>query len=228
MDKNRYMTLLKTGAILLLCLVTFTARAQKLLSEGTLIYKISISGKVPTPANEPAITETKSGTVSIRIKGDNIRQDIQLEDGYTHSQISNFTTGKEIILQSVNGLKYAIEISISDKARQNPYYNGTLTLDKDVRSFAGRDARSATLTYKNGTAAPFFLLSDYYLSYPQIFERFPDLKGIPASYDLLMGNGFSTHFELSAVNEDPVQNATFRIPEGYRIISQKEYEKLLK
>jgi hypothetical protein len=214
---------------ILLSLSHFLTQAQKLVSEGTINYKVTISGKVPTPANEPAITESKSGTVSIKIKGDNIRQDIQLEDGYKHSQISNFTTGKEIILQSVNGLKYAIEINIKDKEKQNSqYYDAAIALNKDIKSFAGYDAKSATATYKNGTTLALFVLQDYYLNYPQIFDRFPDLKGIPASYDLLMGNGFTTHFELTTLNEDPIQNALFRIPEGYRIISQKEYEKLLK
>src|SRR4051812_1781877 len=114
------------------CLNCFFIQAQKLLSEGTITYKITISGKVPTPANEPSITETKSGTVSIRIKGDNIRQDIKLEDGYLHSQISNYATGKEIILQSVNDLKYAIEINIKDKEKQNnTYYNASLTTGKE-------------------------------------------------------------------------------------------------
>lgn len=219
----------KIAFTILLSLSYLLTQAQKLVSEGTINYKVTISGKVPTPANEPAITESKSGTVSIKIKGDNIRQDVQLEDGYKHSQISNFTTGKEIILQSVNGLKYAIEINIKDKEKQNSqYYNAAITLNKDMKSFAGYDSKSATATYKNGTTLALFILQDYYLNYPQIFDRFPDLKGIPASYDLLMGNGFTTHFELTTLNEDPIQNALFRIPEGYRIISQKEYEKLLK
>lgn len=211
------------------CLSYFLIQAQKLLSEGTITYKITVSGKIPTPANEPSVTETKSGTVSIRIKGSNVRQDIQLEDGYNHSQISNYATGKEIILQSINELKYAIEINIKDKeAKNNPYYNAVLTTNKDTKSLAGFDAVSALLTYKNGTTLSLFILPDHYISYPAIFDRFPDLRAIPASYDLLMANGFTMHFELTGLNEAPVENAVFRVPVGYRIIGEKEYEKLLR
>jgi hypothetical protein len=216
--------------LFLFCFLScFLAQAQKLLSEGTITYKITVSGKIPTPANEPSVTETKSGTVIIRIKGDNIRQDIKLEDGYSHAQISNYATGKEIILQSINELKYAIEINIKDKEMQHTsYYKAALTINKETKSFAGFDAVSALLTYKNGTTASLFILPDYYIAYPAIFDRFPDLKAIPASYDLLMANGFIMHFELTGLNEAPVENAVFRVPVGYRIIGQKEYEKLLR
>jgi len=221
---------LKKIIVTLLCVLTcYVAGAQKLLSEGTITYKITVSGKIPTPANEPSVTETKSGTVSIKIKGDNIRQDIQLEDGYSHSQISNYVTGKEIILQSMNDLKYAIEINIKDKETLNsPYYNAVLTTNKETKSFAGFNAVSALLTYKNGKTLPLFIIPDYYIHYPAIFDRSPDLKAIPASYDLLMSNGFTMHFELTGLSESPVDNAIFRVPVGYRIIGQKEYEKLLR
>jgi hypothetical protein len=223
------MILKKIKFLLLFCLLHVSMQAQTLLSEGTIAYKITISGKVPTPANEPAIAETKSGTVCFKIKGDNVRQDIVLEDGYQHSQISNYTTGKEIILQSINDLRYAVEINISNNNQSdNPYYGAVLKINKETKSFAGYEATAASVTYKNGTALPLYFLPGHYLNHPEIFDAFPNLKGIPVSYDLLLPNGFNMHFELSLFNEEPVQNAVFRIPEGYRIISHKEYEKLLK
>ena len=212
----------------LLILSGLLAQAQALFSEGVITYKITISGKVPTPANEPSITETKNGTVSIQIKGDNFRQDIKLEDGYQHSQISNFATGKEIILQSINGLKYAIEINIKDKKKQGKYFGAILNMGNEVKSFAGNEAKSATITYTDKSTSTIYILTHYQLSHPEIFEPFPELKAIPAGYDLLMENGFSTHFELTQISKEPVDNAIFRVPVGYRIISQKEYEKLLR
>ncbi len=106
---------------------------------------------------------------------------------------------------------------------------GLLTLLEDAaKTFAGFEGVSALLTYKNGSTLPLHILQNYYINYPAIFERFPDLKAIPASYDLLMTNGFTTHFELLELKEGPVDNAIFRVPVGYRIIGQKEYEKLLR
>jgi hypothetical protein len=215
----------------ILCFVSFYSfsTAREKFSEGIITYKISISGQVPTPANEPALTETKSGTLTISIKGDNVREDIKLEDGYMHSQISNYATGKEIILQTINTTRYAIEINLKDQRKKNAdYYNADLQMGKGKKSIAGKDALEATLKYKNGSAMNFYYIGDYELNHPEVFEQFPELKGIPAEYDLPMSNGFTTHFELSSIQLEPVPNAAFRVPEGYRIISRKEYDKLLR
>lgn len=213
----------------MLCALCIISKAQHLITEGTITYKITISGKLPSADNQPAITESKTGTMTLQIKGDNTRQDITLEDGYSHAQISNFATGKEIILQSVDELKYAIEIDMNDKKNKSDIYkNTTMTLGVDAKTIAGREAQSVLVTYKDKSTFPMFILLGYELDHPEIFDHFPDIKGIPASYDLTMKNGFTTHFELTSLVENLVDNATFRIPEGYRIIKQKEYEKLMK
>ena len=223
------MAIKKSIFVVLFTFSSLNLVAQEIFSEGSIIYNITITGKVPTTANEPALTETKSGTVSIYIKGDNVRQDIVLEDGYTHSQLTNYTTGKEIILTEINNLKYAIEIAIADKnARNTPIERQLITYNDSTEIIAGLTTKSATTQSKNGQKAWLLYIEKYQLIHPELFEQFPNLKGIPAKYDLLMANGFTTHFELSALNVMPVQNALFRIPEGYRIISQKEYEKLFR
>jgi hypothetical protein len=207
----------------------FIAEAQQKFTEGIITYNVTITGKIPTPADEPALTETKSGTMTISIKGDNIREDIKLEDGYTHAQISNYATGKEIILQTINTVHYAIEINLKDQRKNNvAYYGAEQLAGKGKKSIAGVDASESTWKYKNGTALNLYYSDAYELNHPEIFDQFPELKGIPAMYDIPMSNGFTTHFELKSIGAVPVDNATFRIPEGYRIISRKEYDKLLR
>ncbi len=216
---------------ILLCFIAYygSSIAQEKFSEGIIKYKITITGQVPTPANEPALTETKSGTLTISIKGDNVREDIQLEDGYTHSQISNYATEKEIILQTINTTRYAIELNLKDQRKKNAgYYDALLQLGSGRKTIAGKDAREGALKYKNGSSLNFYFVNEYELKHPEVFEQLPEIKGIPAEYDLPMSNGFTTHFELSSIEAEPVSNATFRIPEGYRIISRKEYDKLLR
>jgi hypothetical protein len=217
--------------ILLFSLAAFpiVSRAQQKFTEGIITYNITIAGKVPTPANEPALTESKSGTMTISIKGDNIREDIKLEDGYTHSQISNYATGKEIILQAINTTYYAIEISLKDQRKNNAaYYGAEQQSGNGKKNIAGFDALESTWKYKNGTAISLYYMNNYELNHPEIFDQFPELKGIPVMYDVPMSNGFTTHFELKSIQAEPVDNATFRVPEGYRIISRKEYDKLLR
>lgn len=223
------MLLKKIALIAVLAMSCYRSAAQEKFAEGLIIYNITITGKVPTPANEPALTETKSGTLTISIKGDIVREDIKLEDGYTHSQISNYATEKEIILQTINTVRYAIEISLKDKRKKNAaYYDATLKAGKGKKTIAGKDATESTLQYKDGSSLHFYYLNAYELKHPEVFEQFPELQGIPAIYDIPMSNGFSTHFELDRMEAEPVSNTTFRIPEGYRIISRKEYDKLMR
>lgn len=205
------------------------ACAQEQLTEGILTYAVAISGKVPTPANEPALTETKSGTLTIYLKDDNIRQDIRFDDGYTYSRISNYTTDKDIILQTINTIRYAIEVSMKEERKKvAPFLNATVEQGKSRKNIGGLEAREATLKYKDGSTLALFYVNQYSLAHPEIFERAPELQGIPAQFDVPMSNGFTTHFELKTISREPVATATFRVPEGYRIISRKEYEKLIR
>jgi hypothetical protein len=223
------MFLKKIILIFFLAAFPFIADAQQKFTEGIITYNITITGKVPTPANEPALTETKSGTMTISIKGDNIREDIKLEDGYTHAQISNYATGKEIILQAINTIPYAIEINLKDQRKNNAVYYGAIQqAGQGKKNIAGLDALESNWKYKNGTALNLYYINAYELSHPEIFDQFPELKGIPAMYDVPMSNGFTTHFELKSIQAEPVSNGAFRVPEGYRIISRKEYDKLLR
>lgn len=215
-----------TTCLLLLSAFSF---AQQKFTEGVIVYDVTITGKIPTPANEPSMTETKSGTLTIYLKEENIRQDIKLQDGYSHSRIGNYISGKEIILQTINRLKYAIEISLKEQKKKNGDRYGAIIKDGKVVQTANKfEATEAIAEYVKGNVFTFSYLKTYYINHSEIFENTPELKGIPASYDVQMSNGFTTHFELKSITAEPVSNSTFKVPEGYRIISKKEYDKLLK
>lgn len=205
------------------------SHGQEKLSEGVLTYALTISGKVPTPANEPALTETKSGTLLIYVKDNYVRQDIKLEDGYTYSRISNYTTDKDIILQTINTTRYAIEVGMKDERKKTMHFtDAILETGRNRKKIGDFDAQEATLKYKNGSSFQLYYVDQYVLAHPEVFERSPELKGIPAQFDIPGSNGFNTHFELKTLNREPVSNSVFQVPEGYRIISRKEYEKLMR
>ena len=220
----------KKAALFLLLATGYRAvSAQEQFTEGVITYHITITGRVPTDAGEPALTETKSGKLTIYIKDDNIRQDILLEDGYSHSRISNYTTGKEIILQTVNTLKYAIEVNLKDYRKKNAaYYNAAFEPGQGQKQWGNYELKEGRLRYRDGSSFSFYYLDTYELRHPEIFERTPEIRNIPALYDLPMSNGFNTRFELEQISPEPVSLAVFRVPEGYRIISRKEYDKLMK
>ena len=208
-------------------LFTFVAPvyAQQKLTEGTIEYAISINGPAATGSEEAGIT--KAGTLMFRIKDHNVRQDLKLDDGYTYSRIGNFVTEKDIILQTLNTINYAIETDLNSlKVKSGPYYGAKLEDGKGTKKINNIETREAVLKYKDGSKMQFYYAKSYQLSHPEIFEHMPELKGIPALFDIPMSNGYVTHFELKKIAQEPVDNVVFRVPEGYRIISKKEYDKL--
>jgi hypothetical protein len=212
----------------ILLLLSTSIFAQQKFTEGVIVYDITISSNSSQTPEVPA-TESQTGTFTIQIKEENVRQDIIFEDGYKYSRLSNFATEKDIILQTINAVKYAIEVSIKEQKKKNAaHYNATFTTDKDIKTIGSFQAYRGSLKYKDGNVFSFFYLKEYELKHPEIFEKMPELKGIPVSFDMPMANGFNTHFELKSISQEPVTNASFRIPEGYRIISKKEYDRLIK
>ncbi len=171
----------------------------------------------------------KAGTLTFRIKDHNVRQDLKLEDGYVYSRIGNFVTEKDIILQTLNTVNYAIETDLNSlKTKAGAYYGAKLAEGKATKKVNNIEVREAVLKYKDGSTLQFYYAKSHALAHPEIFEHMPELKGIPALFDIPMSNGYVTHFELKKIAEGPVNNAVFRVPEGYRIISKKEYDKLTK
>ncbi|WP_118972568.1 hypothetical protein [Taibaiella koreensis] len=218
-------------SILFPCLLASAAAVygQEKLGEGMLTYAVTISGKVPTPANEPALTEAKSGILSIYVKDNYVRQDIKLEDGYTYSRISNYITDKDIILQTINTTHYAIEIGMKEERKKNiAFLNATLEPGRSRKKIGDFEAQEAKLQYRDGSTFQLYYIDRYTLLHPEVFERSPELNGIPALFDIPGSNGFSTHFELKTISPEPVSSSVFQVPEGYRIISRKEYEKLIR
>lgn len=211
-------------AVILIALVA-PAYAQQKFTEGTIEYTISINAPA-VPGTEGAGT-SKAGTLVFYIKDHNVRQDLKLEDGYIYSRIGNFVTEKDIILQTLNTVNYAIETDLNSlKAKASAYYGAKLENGKQTKKLGDIEVQEATLKYKDGSSMQFYYAKSHQLAHPEIFEHMPELKGIPALFDIPMSNGYKTHFELKKIAQEPIGNAVFRVPEGYRIISKKEYDKL--
>jgi hypothetical protein len=218
-----------TAYLFLLLFFPEISFSQQKFTEGTLRYKITITGTIPTPADEPTMPETQNGILTIQIKDELIRQDLLLEDGYSNTRISNYITDKGLVLQTINTMKYAIEVSLKERGKMNEKYNyGSLEPGKGKRSFGTVEGVEANYHLTDGSSLHFYYIADYELKYIDIFDGMPRIKGIPASFDMPMANGFSMHFELESILPHPVPHATFKVPEGYRIISKKEYEKLIR
>ncbi len=211
-----------------LCALSLSVAAQTTFTEGIISYQVSILNPGAIP-EDPAYPATQKGTFTLQIKNHSVHQRLVLEDGFSNTSIINYATGKHIILRQINAINYAVELNIRDMVKKNAlHYGATLQPGNNTRLIRNLKAEDATLTYKKGKNLYFFYLPGYTLEHPEIFEFMPELKGIPALFDIPLSNGYVTHFELKDLVAQPIDNSIFSIPEGYRIISQKEYDKLMK
>ena len=73
-----------------------------------------------------------------------------------------------------------------------------------------------------------FYSNDWYPLQSITYERFPGAKFLPISYSYTDEHGIAMDFEADLIEMQPVENAIFRIPPEYKMISYEEYKQLSK
>lgn len=205
-------------AMLAMC---FSGRAQKLLTEGSIRYSVSI-GPV---AGGTTFTE-HAGTYTITIKGRLLRKELSMNTGYHAVIITNGNTGAAYSLQASGGQNYAIQLRHEDIAeKQKPYEGFAIGEAQGSSTIAGWPCQKASVRYKDGSTSVLYYTSAWNTEDSTVFDRFPGLKGIPLSFEYRNEEGITMHFSAEALETSPVESALFRVPPDYRIISNAEYRK---
>lgn len=216
----------RVGSLLgLFILSSLAVKGQVKFNEGVLEYRVQIKNEADTIRNE--------GTFTIHIKEGNVRKELKLNNGYDHVTLTNYNLGKHIILQKFNKHHYAVEMPEKEYRKKSAKYSNAqyyqegswLHVDDSLQETNGK---RVDITYRHGKTISAYVLDKYYLDYPRIFEQMPEIVGIPVAFQIESGNNYTMSFRLIKCNPQPISNNIFRIPEGYRIISHQEYDKLAK
>lgn len=204
--------------LLMLLLPVMPAMGQKALIEGFINYKVklvSAEGKV------------FDGIYTFTFKSGQLRKDLRLANGYQHVIIINSTANTIYSLQNRNGKKYAVELSMEDVMRKQDKYAGFNIANEEVRAdnIASCATYKGTIKYNDGTAFDVCYTKDWYPALPVAFNRFPDVHFMPLIFSY-SEDGVTMHFNADKIESGPVENANFRIPPDYIMISYKEYKKM--
>lgn len=223
---DRYLTamnfLIKTRislAVLLLSCCAAPALAQKPFMEGEIVYKVQLESK-----DKSVIT----GTYTFIIKGEEVRKEIKLNNGYQDVIILNCGSRKAFSLQSRNGKKYAIELNMAELAKEQTKFEG-FGLNgetKGSRSIAGYPVLAGNVSYHDGSVARIYYTKEWQPSQSLTFERFPDAHFLPMDFFYKDEHGMIMKFEAEKIQPGPVENAVFRVPHDYKLISYSEYKEL--
>ncbi len=200
--------------MLLSCLSIHVA-AQKPFSEGTIVYQVKMGPDDP---------EMKPGIYTITIKGDQIRKEMKLSS-LDYTIIINCTTNKVLSLQNRNGKKYAIELTMEDLLKdQEKFKVYTITnVKNENKKIAGLSAYSGNIVYHDGSRTLITYSKDWKPLQPVTYERFPAADFLPLEFFYKDESGLSVRFEAIKIEPVPVDNAVFRVPADYKIISHSEY-----
>jgi len=195
------------------------ASAQQPFVEGAIIYKV----RLETPEHK-----SFNGTYTFTFKEGQLKKELKLNNGYQDVLLINCVKNSVYSLKIRNGKKLAIQLNMDDLVqRQKKYAGFSLAPEQpDKKTIAGYAVNKGEITFPDGGKSGIYYSSDWYPDRAITFERFPDAHFLPLSFQYVDETGITAHLEAERVSIAPVENAVFRLPADYKIITNDEYKLL--
>jgi hypothetical protein len=215
--KNRpYFALLCAGLLALT-----GVRAQKSVSELTLVYDYSVSS---TGGGKQEGTENAVHTVYI--KGNKCRSEIT-NSLFSSTTIFDGNTGFAVILKEVSGQHLLIRLNPDNWAERNRMYDGIVYKNtNETKDIAGYKCIKAIGQTKSGATITVYYTRDIIPENRQYEPPFRSLDGLPLEYELTNGN-LKIRYRIARINLNPVPASKFDIPSaGYRELNYEDSKKM--
>jgi GLPGLI family protein len=197
-------------------------QAQKTLTEGSLVYNISVE----TGSAEPKMADMLDGaTTTVYLKGGQSRTEMVSGLG-SEATIYNMSTGNGVILKEYSGQKLMITLSPQDWEKNNKKYEG-ITFDNtgESQEIAGFNCHKAMAKLKDGSSFIVFYTTDVIVSNKNYDDQFKTLPGLAVQYEMQNGK-MKFKFTLAKIDYGSVSLAKFEIPKsGYRVLTYEETKK---
>lgn len=210
--------------VLFLALFVFSlnANAQKKLTEGFILYDITIN----TGSEKPQNAEFFDGaTNAVYIKGAKTRTEMVNSLG-TQSTIINGAAGKKeiTILKEYGEQKYMINLTPADWSEVNKKYeNVTFTYDPSAtKTIQGYVVKKAVGSLADGTTFTVWYTPDITLDSKDFQYINRNLPGLALEYETSFGN-LKVTYTASKISFAPVPAVKFDLPKsGFRVLSYQE------
>ncbi|TDH18296.1 DUF4412 domain-containing protein [Segetibacter sp. 3557_3] len=205
--------------IFLICLVVSSGRirAQKIVSECTVVYELSVSDSKA----DPNLVKSMEGTTkTVYIKGSKIRVDIQ-SPSFSQSTFKDSRSDTTVILRELGNAKYMSYLSKEKVHQQNQKYDEiTFSPTGESKTILGYDCKKAEAKLKDGSTYSIYYTTAIVPSNKEWEYQFRNLPGFALEYETQAENGKSTiKYAATRISIVPVQSARFDIPQsGYRIL----------
>lgn len=206
----------------LFLLFALPALAQKKLSEGTILYDITISNGTEKPQNAEFLD---GATNAVYIKAGKVRTEMVSSLG-TQSTIIDASNGKKdvTILKEYGAQKFMINLTAADWASLNKKYeNVTFAYDPSAaKTIQGYAAKKAIGKLSDGTNFTVWYTPDITVENKDFQYANRSLPGLALEYETIMGN-LKVVYTASKVSFAPVPQAKFELPKsGFRVMTYQE------
>jgi len=205
-------------------LLTSTISAQKTMTEGTLVYNMSVE----TGSGEPKIADMFDGaTTTIYLKGSMSRTELVSSLG-REATIHDASAGTGVILKDYSGQKLMITMTAQDWQQNNDKYQGiTFENTDETQKIAGFNCRKAIAKLKSGSTFTVYYTTEVNPANKSYDAQFKTLPGLPVQYEMQSGK-MTLKFTLASISYNPVSASKFEIPKsGYRVLTYAETKQKL-
>jgi GLPGLI family protein len=193
--------------------------AQKALSEGTLVYNMSVE----TGSGEPKMADMLDGaTTTIYLKGNESRSELVSSLG-REATIYNASTGKGVMLKDYSGQKLMITLTAKNWEENNKKYEGIVFNNtSETAKISGFNCKKAIAKLNNGTSFTVFYTTDVTVANKSYDAQFKTLPGLPVQYEMQSGK-MKFKFTLASISYNSVPASMFEVPtSGYRVLTYEE------
>lgn len=138
-----------------------------------------------------------------------------------------FEKGKDAYsLRKIGREQFALQLD-TEQLKKKQMKCATFTTQEytnDIKSIANFKTEKAKLFCNDAPPLLIYYTKEWTINNEFLFENFPFFQYLPLAYDIKNDDGSLLHFELQKIEATPQDNGSFKVPEGYKIISYEEYK----
>jgi GLPGLI family protein len=209
---------MKVAAMVVMLALSSYVYAQKIISEGTLVYTISTQTDNKTGQPDPL----SGATNTVYLKGNLSKTEMASPLG-KETTIYDSKNGTGVILKEYSGQKLMITLTKENWASHNKKFEGiAFTPTAETKKIAGYNCTKATAKLKDGSAMMVYYSSETNVNDKNYNQLFKDLPGLPVEYEFESGK-LKFKYTLASLDPGAVTVSKFDIPKsGYRVMSYDE------
>ena len=203
---------------LIIVLLVVSVQAQRVMTEGTIVYNLSVI----TTSKEPEMADIFDGaTLNVYLKTNQALSELK-SVLLNQTIIYDGKNASATILKESGDQKFIINLTADNWMHYNRKYDGVAyTYTDETKMVAGFPCKKAVGTLKDGTQFTVFYATSLTPAVKGYDYQFKGLPGMALEYEVQNGT-MKVTYTAAKVTFSPVPAFKFDIPKsGYRILDYK-------